>query len=262
MSPAAGNKRIFITGSSDGIGLETARQLATLGHEVVLHARDTTRAGDAVRSLPTATAVVTGDLASLDSTRALAAAATAEGPFDAVIHNAGVGGGAPAAGLTEDGIERIFQVNTVAPYLLTALMPAPKRLVYLTSGLESVGRVDFDDLQYVSRSWNGMQAYSDSKLYDVVLAFAVARLWPDVLSNAVDPGWIRTKLGGPQATDDLPEGAETQAWLAASDDDEALVTGRYLKRLAVLEPNPASRQVDIQDRLLAELATLTGVSLA
>jgi NAD(P)-dependent dehydrogenase (short-subunit alcohol dehydrogenase family) len=254
-------KRIFITGSSDGIGLETARQLATAGHQVVLHARDTARAGDAVRALPTAAAVVTGDLSSLEGTRALAAAAAAEGPFDSIVHNAGVGGGVPASSLTEDGIERIFQINTVAPYLLTALMPAPGRLVYLTSGLESAGRVDFDDLQYVSRPWDGMQAYSDSKLYDVVLAFAVARLWPTVISNAVDPGWIRTKLGGPQATDDLPEGAETQAWLAASDDPDALASGRYLKRGKELEPNPAARRVDVQDRLLTELAALTGVSL-
>jgi NAD(P)-dependent dehydrogenase (short-subunit alcohol dehydrogenase family) len=224
-SPRA-TKRIFITGSSDGIGLETARQLATAGHQVVLHARDTARAGDAVRALPTAAAVVTGDLASLEGTRALAAAATAEGPFDSIVHNAGVGGGVPAASLTEDGIERIFQVNTVAPYLLTALMPAPGRLVYLTSGLESAGRVDFDDLQYVSRPWDGMQAYSDSKLYDVVLAFAVARLW-----------------------------------LAASEDPDALASGRYLKRGKELEPNPAARRIDVQDRLLAELAALTGVSL-
>ena len=127
------------------------------------------------------------------------------------------------------GCERIFAVNVLGPYLLTALMPLPPRLVYLTSGLESAGRVNLDDLQWERRAWNGMQAYSDSKLYDVLLAFAVARRYPRLRSNAVDPGWIKTKLGGQGATDELPVGAQTQVWLAASDDSDAAVTGRYFK---------------------------------
>jgi NAD(P)-dependent dehydrogenase (short-subunit alcohol dehydrogenase family) len=169
--------------------------------------------------------------------------------MDAVIHNAGVMRGP------------VMAVNVVAPYLLTALMPRPGRLVYLTSGLESAGRVDFDDLQYLHRPWDGMQAYSDSKLYDVVLAFAVARLWPGTPSNAVDPGWIRTKLGGPNATDGIAEGASTQVWLVDSDEPAAVATGRYLKRGEVLQANPAASDLDVQERLLAELAALTGVKL-
>ena len=117
----------------------------------------------------------------------------------------------------------------LGPYLLTALMPLPPRLVYLTSGLESVGRVNLDDLQWERRAWNGMQAYSDSKLHDVLLAFAIARRYPSLRSNAVDPGWIKTKLGGHGATDELPVGARTQVWLATSDDSDAAVTGRYFK---------------------------------
>ena len=148
----------------------------------------------------------------------------------------------------------------LAPYVLTALMPRPRRIIYLTSGLESVGVADLADLQYERKPWNGMQAYSDSKLHDVALAFAVARRWPEVLSNAVDPGWIRTKLGGPNATDDLPEGAETQVWLATGDGD-ALVTGRYFKRRQELRPNPSAHDVDYQEGLLAACAKLTGVTL-
>lgn len=252
---------IFITGSTQGIGLETARSLVAFGHRVVLHARDAGRAEQASAALPEAAGVVVGDLASLAQTRALAAAATEAGPFDVVVHNAGIGGGAPARTLTEDGLETIFQVNVVAPYLLTALMPRPARLVYLTSGLEAQGRLAWDDLQYEHRPWDGMQAYSDSKLHDVLLAFAVARFWPGTVANAVDPGWIRTRLGGPAATDDLPRGAETQVWLADSDEPSAVRTGRYLKWGQELKANPAAYDATEQDRLLTVLEALTQVAL-
>jgi len=258
MGSEVASRSVFITGSSDGIGRETARQLVAAGHRVVLHARDGDRAREAVAAVPGAAGVVTGDLALMAQTRALAEAATAQGPYDVVIHNAGVGGGARHRTTTQDGLERIFAINVLAPYLLTVLMPVPARLVYLTSGLESAGRVAFGDLQYEQRPWNGMRAYSDSKLYDVMLAFAVARLWPATRSNAVDPGWIKTKLGGPHATDELPEGAETQVWLATSDEPAATVTGRYFKRRQELRANPAAYEVGAQDRLLAACAALTG----
>ena len=251
---------ILVTGSTQGIGLETAATLIAAGHRVVLHARDAERAEQARATLPRAEAVVIGDLSSLDQTKQVALAAAALGPFDAVIHNAGVGGGAPRREVTADGMERIFQVNVAAPYVLTALMPAPRRLVYLTSGLEAQGTVRWDDLQFEQRPWNGMQAYSDSKLHDVMLAFAVARLWPDTTTNAVDPGWIKTRLGGAGATDELPEGADTQIWLATGDDPGAKATGRYLKRRQALGPNPAAVQRPHQDHLLTHLAELTGVS--
>ncbi|MFS0701323.1 SDR family NAD(P)-dependent oxidoreductase [Cellulomonas sp. 179-A 4D5 NHS] len=253
--------RILVTGSSDGIGLETARQLLAAGHDVVGHARNAERAAELRAAEPRLADVVVGDLASLAETRALAEAATAAGPFDAVIHNAGIGGGVPERTVTADGLERIFHVNTVAPYLLTALMPRPQRLVYLTSGLESQGRTHLDDLQFEARPWDGMQAYSDSKLLDVTLAFAVARLWPDVLVTTVDPGWIKTKLGGPDAWDEVDEGAATQVWLATSDDDAARVTGEYVKRHEIQVANPEASDVELQEGLLARLAELTGVAL-
>jgi NAD(P)-dependent dehydrogenase (short-subunit alcohol dehydrogenase family) len=106
-----------------------------------------------------------------------------------------------------------------------------------------------------------MQAYSDSKLYDVMLAFAVARRWPDVRSNAVDPGWIRTRMGGPGATDDLPQGAETQLWLATSDEPEAIVTGAYLKRRRQLRANPQAYDQALQEELLAACADLSGLKM-
>ncbi|AXI76544.1 SDR family NAD(P)-dependent oxidoreductase [Peterkaempfera bronchialis] len=261
MEPDGTGLQVWVTGSTDGIGRETAATLVAAGHRVVLHARDQARAEQARAAVPGAAGVLVGDLASLADTRELAAAATEAGLFDVVIHNAGIGGGAPRRSVTGDGLELIFQVNVLAPYLLTALMPAPRRLVYLTSGLEAQGTAALDDLQWVRRPWDGMQAYSDSKLYDVALAFAVARRWQGTLSNAVDPGWIRTKLGGPNATDDLPEGAETQIWLATSDEEAATVTGRYFKRRCELKANPAATDPAVQDGLLAACAELTGVEL-
>ena len=92
-------------------------------------------------------------------------------------------------------------------------------------------------------------------------AFAVARLWPGTLSNAVDPGWIRTRMGGPGATDDLPEGADTQVWLATSGEPEATVTGHYFKRRRPLRAHPQAYDEALQDELLQRCAELSGVRL-
>ena len=251
---------VLVTGSSDGIGRQTAVDLVAGGHRVVLHARSDERAEQARAAVPGAADVVVGDLASLASTRALGEAVAALGRLDAVVHNAGVGG-QDERRLTEDGHELTFQVNVLAPYLLTATVPAPARLVYLTSGLEAQGEPHLDDLELERRPWDGMQAYCDSKLWDVVLALAVARRWPGTLSNAVDPGWIKTRMGGAGATDELPAGADTSVWLATSDDPAAQVTGRYLHRRRLREPNPAATDVDLQERFLARAAELTGVAL-
>lgn len=250
--------RVFVTGSTAGIGRETAGELLELGHEVVGHARSAERAEQLRAVLPGLSDVLVGDLSSLAQTRALAEAAAAAGPFTAVVHNAGIGGGAPGKVTTVDGLERIFQVDAVAPYLLTALMPRPERLIYLTSGLQAQGYAEPDEIDW---GWDGMQAYADAKLIDLMLALTVARLWPDVVANAVDPGWVRTRLGGPNATDDVAAGADTQVWLAASDDAEALVSGRFLKRRQVLEPNPQAVDVELQEKVLARLADATGVVL-
>src|SRR5580704_3820472 len=230
--------RVLVTGSADGLGQMAAQRLAASHHEVVLHARNTDRAHQAIEALPGARHVVVGDLSSIAETRALADQANAVGPFDAVIHNAGVGYREPRTE-TVDGIEHMFAINVVAPYLLTALIHPPHRLVYLSSGMHRGGDPNLGDLLWRDRRWNGSQAYADSKLFDVVLAFAVARRWPHVLSNALEPGWVPTKMGGPGAPDDLGQAHLTQAWLAVSDDPAATVSGAYFYHMARRAPHPA-----------------------
>lgn len=253
-------KRVFITGSTDGIGLETARLISESGHQVVLHARDSKKARKARATLPAAADVLVGDLSSLAETKALAQAATAAGPFDAVIHNAGILGGSSRR-VTGDGLEAVFQVNMLAPYVLTALMPLPKRLVYVSSGLADDGTIVLDDLQRQARPWSGYGAYNDSKLCELALTLAIARRYPQVLSNAICPGWVRTSMGGPNAPVDVRTGAATQVWLATSDEPSTHVTGHYYRHMKRLEfPQPATDQ-QLQDDLLAACAQLSGVSL-
>jgi NAD(P)-dependent dehydrogenase (short-subunit alcohol dehydrogenase family) len=251
--------RVLVTGSADGLGRLAAQQLIDGGHEVVLHARNRARADDAVRMTPGARAVLVGDLSSIRQTRGIAEEANASGRFDAVIHNAGVGFREPRTE-TVDGLSHLFAINVLAPYLLTALMTTPDRLVYLTSGMHRGGDPDLSDLQWTRRRWNGAQAYSDSKLFDVVLALAVARRWPDVLSNAVEPGWVATRMGGPGAPDDLDLGADTQVWLATSDDPDATASGRCLYHRRPRPCNPVAVGVELQDGLLQACAELTGAA--
>ncbi len=188
--------RVFVTGSADGLGRLAAAQLVGEGHEVVLHARSEARGREALDGVPGAAGVLTGDLASIAQTRALAERANAGGRFDAVIHNAALGYQVSRPRpRPRTASPPLFAVNVLAPYLLTALMTRPDRLVYLSSGMHTGGDPALVDLQWRDRRWNGVQAYSDSKLFDLVLAFAVARRWPDVRANAVTPGWVATQDG-------------------------------------------------------------------
>lgn len=252
--------RVFITGSADGLGKMAAQLLIEQGHTVILHARNDARGQEALKGLPGAESVVTGDLSSIRETRGIAEQVNALGVFDAVIHNAGVGYREPSRGATEDGLPHVFAVNTLAPYILTALIEKPKRLVYLSSMLHQQGDASLKDLAWKERPWQGQQAYSDTKFHDVLLAFAIARLWPDVQSNAVDPGWVATKMGGRAASDDLDQGHRTQAWLAV-DDDPAKVTGEYFYHMRRRTPKQATREAALQDKLVDACRRLSGIEL-
>jgi NAD(P)-dependent dehydrogenase (short-subunit alcohol dehydrogenase family) len=252
--------RIFITGSTDGLGRAAARALVDEGHQVVLHARSRERASAVDDLASRSDGVVIGDLSSAVETRSVADQVNAIGRMDAIIHNAGTystKGRSP----TPEGHATILAVNTLAPYMLTALIERPRRLVYLSSGMHRSGAASLRDIDWMDRRWNSSQAYSDSKLYVTALAFAVARCWPDVLSNAVDPGWVATKMGGPRAPDDFEKGYLTQTWLAVSDDPAATVSGRYWHHRRPQTPAKEASDSRFQDQLSATLAELTGVQL-
>jgi NAD(P)-dependent dehydrogenase (short-subunit alcohol dehydrogenase family) len=254
--------RVWVTGSAEGIGRAAAEAMVADGHEVLVHGRNAARADVAHAGAPGAIGAVVGDLASLDEVRALADATAAYGPFDAVIHNAGVMmDDATRRPVTVDGLEETFAVNVAAPYLLTARMPRPARLVYLSSGMHMSGRPVLDDLQWEHRPYRGTQAYCDTKLAVTALAFAVARQYPDTLTNAVDPGWVRSRMGGASAPVSLAKGAVTPVRLATSTDKAVRVTGQYFSRGV---PHPAKRLASdraFQEALLAALEKITGTPL-
>ena len=253
--------RIFITGSTDGLGRGAAQALMGDGHEVVLHARSRERASALGDLAARSAGIVIGDLAGAAETRSVADQVNAFGRMDAVIHNAGVyrtAGRAPTA----EGHPTTLAVNVLAPYILTSLIDRPRRLIYLSSGMHRSGGSSLHDIDWVERRWDATNAYSDSKLFVTALAFAVARRWTDVSSNAVDPGWVATKMGGPGAPDDFAMGYRTQTWLAVSDDPAATVSGRYWHHRRPQAAARAAADVGFHDQLITTLASLTGVTFS
>lgn len=238
--------KIFITGSTDGLGKLAAEKLIATGHQVVLHARNSERADLLKSQFTSSYPILIADLSNLEETKKLALEANDLGRFDAVIHNAGV--------LHSDP-KTIFQVNVLAPFVLTAIMEKPNRLIYLSSSMHLGGK-EFSEKDQLEKT-----TYSDSKLMITALTAAFARLFPEVRCNAVDPGWVPTKMGGKNAPDDLQKGVETQIWLATSEEKEAKVSGKYFRHQQVKSPHPAVKDTAYQTRLIQWCEELSGVSL-
>jgi NAD(P)-dependent dehydrogenase (short-subunit alcohol dehydrogenase family) len=247
---------VVITGSTDGLSRAAAQSLLDNGHQVVLHARSAERAAAVTGLASHPAGIVVGDLRSAAETGSIADQVNAIGRMDAVIHNAGVYM-ERSRGSTPESHAGVFAVNTLAPYMLTALIQCPGRLVYLCSGLHQGGEGSLADLDWTKRPWDPARAYAESKLHVVALAFALARRWPQVLSNAVDPGWARTKMGGPGAPVDLDTGQRTQTWLAVSDEPAALVSGCCWHHLRQEQPASEATDPEFQDQLIAKLGELT-----
>lgn len=265
-------KHILVTGATDGIGKATAEQLLRRGATVLAHARDAARGEPVVASLRRAhpagqVELITGDFADLAQVRRLASEVTARHPrLDALINNAGVM--LRDRRLSADGYELTFAVNYLAPFLLTNLLlpalraAAPARVVTVSSMTHRGATLRFDDLQ-LSRGWEGYAAYSQSKLADLMFAYALARqlAGSGVTSNALHPGVINTKLlrgGWGGGGDDVARGAATSVFLAA-DPSVASVTGQYFIDSRPADSSPASHDQHAQDRLWQLAADMVGL---
>jgi NAD(P)-dependent dehydrogenase (short-subunit alcohol dehydrogenase family) len=255
--------RILITGSSDGLGSIVAQKLISRGHSVVLHARNDQRAKDAAAAAPGAEGVVTGDLSDISSTKSMAKQINDMGPFDCIVHNAGLYQGGFRK--TSDGIPALAAVNTLAPYILTALVNKPKRLVFLSSEMHQSGSADLSDPLWAKSGESGFSdttSYCASKLHNVLFAKAFARRWPEVQSNALDPGWVATKMGGRGATGSAEAAVETYVMLAEGEEDNAKKSGEYFrpgKRIG--SPQKATNDEKLQDRLLEICSAFSGVGI-
>jgi len=249
--------RVFITGSTDGIGQAAAKLLIDQGHEVFLHARNADRAASAQKALPAAKGVLIGDLKSIKETKKLAQDAKAAGPFDAIVHNAGIGYGSTSSReVTSDGISAVFAVNTLAPYILTCLMDKPtSRLLFMSSDSHWGGDGSL-------RGAEQSHSYGNSKLHDVMLAKAFARRWDDIQVISMHPGWVRTKMGGMAAPGSVSSSAKALAgWASGENPLSKVKSGAFVTTGGETSPHSDSEVVDKQEELMSLCKRISGSSV-
>lgn len=265
-------KTILVTGSTDGIGRATARELAERGCAVIVHGRNERRAQEAAREVSASSgtrtvSAVAGDFGSLEEVRAMAKQILRTSPrLDVLINNAGIA--VRRRRTTRDGYESTFAVNHLAPFLLTNLLldrlrdSAPARIVNVSSGVHTSGRIDFDDLQ-MERGFDGWQAYSNSKFANALFTCELARrLDPaDVTANFLHPGVIDTKLlhvnfgGGAPVAD----GTGTPVHLALAP-QVAGVSGCYFVNRRQTRPASATGDMRLATDLWRVSSALTGLT--
>lgn len=239
--------KIFITGSSDGLGLLAAKSLIDMGHEVVLHARNNERKKQLQTQLPLVKHILVADLSDIEETKALAKKVNELGKFDAIIHNAGI---------YQASSSDILKINVLAPYILTCLITKPNRLIYVSSDMHLSGEINLDQLSEKTPRLS----YSDSKLLLLLLCKYVARNHPNILVNALHPGWVPTKMGGKGAPDYLKKGFETQVWLSVSDDKEALVSGQYFFHKKPSRYITEVNEIALQNKFILKCEELSGIN--
>lgn len=257
MSP----KHILVTGSTDGIGKETARRLAEQGHVVWIHGRNRQRVQQCADELTGKTGntdikTVQGDFSSLKAVKKMSMDIFREAEWlDVLINNAGIM--TSFREYTIDKYEKTFQVNYLAPFLLTnALLPllreSPQGRIIHVSSMIHAQDIDFANLAF-TQSFNGSEAYSATKLYNIIFSNKLARLLQGsaVTSNSVHPGVINTKLlrqhygnmGQPVA-----QGAETSVYLA-TDPGVARQSGKYFVNSHLATPAKVASDKEMQDKL-------------
>ena len=274
-------RTVLVTGGTGGIGRATAAGLVGLGARVGIVGRDAARGEAAAAPLRDSGGqvdVFTADLSAQREVRRLAAEVLDTYPrLDVLVNNAG--GYWATRHPTEDGLERTFAVNHLAPFLLTNLLldrlraSAPARVVTVSSGAQAMGRIDVEDLQG-ERDYSGQRAYNQSKLANVLFTYELARRLQGsgVTANAVHPGVVRTNFGREDAKGWMrvllpvvrpflksPEqGAATSVYLASSPEVDG-VTGRYFVNRRARDSSPASRDVALAARLWEVSAQLVGL---
>jgi NAD(P)-dependent dehydrogenase (short-subunit alcohol dehydrogenase family) len=282
-TPSMTGKTVLITGGTGGIGKATAIGLARLGARVGIVGRDATRAEAAASDIRStsgnpAVDVFTADLSSQAEVRRLAAEVLETYPrLDVLVNN--VGGYWAHRHGTADGLEHTFALNHLAAFLLTNLLldrleaSAPARVVTVSSGAQSMGRIDFDDLQG-ARTYSGQRAYNQSKLANVMFTYELARRLDGtgVTATVLHPGVTRTEFGAEDQAayfawmsglskpfmKSPAQGAETPIFLASSPEVEG-VTGRYFANRKPKESNKLSYDVEAAARLWQVSADLVGL---
>ena len=283
MSTSMTGRTVLVTGGTHGIGLATARALASSGAAVTVVGRSPDKTDQVVAALRRDSGNdrvegMVADLSSQAEVRRLATDfAAAHDRLDVLVNN--VGGFWATRHVTADGLEHTFALNHLAPFLLTHLLlplleaSAPSRVVTVSSGAQSIGHIDLDDLQG-ERAYRGQRAYSQSKLANLLFTYELARRLEGtgVTANALHPGVVRTRFG--QDDPSFPyrallplvrpfllspeRGADTSVYLASSPEVEG-VSGKYFVRKKARPSSRASYDTQVARRLWEVSAELTGV---
>ena len=265
-------KTILITGATDGIGEETAHQLAEMGARILIHGRNRDKARRVQQEIIQQTGnqqveVLLADLSLMDNVRTLVKDVKQRvDHLDVLINNAGVY--MEEKVITSEGFELTFAVNHLAPFLLTNLLldrikqSAPARIITVSSSAHGSARLDLDNLN-AEKKFHGWGAYCVSKLGNLLFAFALARrlTGTQVTSNALHPGTINTKMlqkawgmmGRP-----VKEGAATPVYLASSP-EVADVTGEYFVKKENARPSEQSRDKALQEKFWEISAEMVGI---